>query len=128
MNPSCPADDDGDDPLSSIFGTGPTPQPAEKAVVFQAPAGGPLLSSFSSNSNCRGAPRAGDAGGARAHAQGAAARPTPTPGAARARTPPLPRSSGTSTPSLKRATREGAAGSRPAITRMRASHSWPELS
>ena len=117
MNPSCPADDDGDDPLSSIFGTGPTPQPAEKAVVFQAPAAEPLLSSSSSNSNCRGAPRAGEAGGARAHAQGAAA--TPTPGASRARTSPLPRSSGTSTPSLKRATREGAAGSRLAITRMR---------
>ncbi|OEL26598.1 hypothetical protein BAE44_0012382 [Dichanthelium oligosanthes] len=87
--------DDGDDPLSSIFCTGPTPLPAENAVAFQAPAAAeaePLLSS--SSSNC------GDAGGARARAQEQGAAATPT------RTPPLPRSSTSTTPSLKRATRE----------------------
>ncbi|RLN34793.1 uncharacterized protein C2845_PM03G36390 [Panicum miliaceum] len=82
--------DDGDDPLSSIFCTGPTPLPAEKAVAFQPPAAEPLLSSSSSNSNCPGA--------------------TATPGASRARTPPLPWSSA-STPSLKRATRVAAESS-----------------
>nr|CAB3453547.1 unnamed protein product [Digitaria exilis] len=97
-------DDDADDPLSSIFCTGPTSLlPAEKAVVFQAPQAAaevPLLSS-SSSSYCRGAPRDGDT---QAQAPCAAA----TPSASRARTPPLPRSSSTSsTPSLKRATREG---------------------
>ncbi|XP_022679835.1 uncharacterized protein LOC101776683 isoform X1 [Setaria italica] len=92
--------DDGDDPLSSIFCTGPTPLPAEKAVVFQqqAPAAEPLLSS-SSSSDCRG--------GAQTQVQGAAA----TPSASRARTPPLPRSSTSSTPSLKRATREAGSSS-----------------
>ncbi|KAF8779738.1 hypothetical protein HU200_002323 [Digitaria exilis] len=103
--PAPPHDDDADDPLSSIFCTGPTSlQPAEKAVVFQAPPAAaevPLLSS-SSSSYCLGAQSDGDA---QAQAPCAAA----TPSASRARTPPLPRSSSTSsTPSLKRATREGA--------------------
>ncbi|CAN6174515.1 unnamed protein product [Urochloa humidicola] len=93
--------DDGDDPLSSIFCTGPTPLlPAEKAVAFQqAPAAAepePLLSS--SSSNCQ-------VDQAQAQVQGAVATP---------RTPPLPPRSSTSTsttPSLKRATREAAESS-----------------
>ncbi|CAL5074031.1 unnamed protein product [Urochloa decumbens] len=88
--------DDGDDPLSSIFCTGPTPPllPAEKAVAFQqhAPAAEPEPLLSSSSSNCRQ--------GAQPQPQGAAATPT-TP-------PPLPRSS---TPSRKRATREAGSSS-----------------
>lgn len=90
-----PADDDSDDPLSSIFSAGASPA-AESAAAFQSfqgPAGAaaePLPSSSSSDS--RGGP------------QGAAATATATPRAARARTPPLPRSSASR--SLKRAIRE----------------------
>ncbi|CAN6196131.1 unnamed protein product [Urochloa humidicola] len=91
--------DDGDDPLSSIFCTGPTPLlPAEKAVAFQhaAPAADPEPLLSSSSSNCQVA---------QAQGQGPAATP---------RTPPLPPRSSTSastTPSLKRATREAAESS-----------------
>lgn len=77
----CPVpadDDDGDDPLSSIFSSGPAPA-VERAVFQQLPAAEaePLPSSSSSNSGGVDLPP-----------------------------PPLPRR--TSAPSLKRATREGA--------------------
>ncbi|KAG0543929.1 hypothetical protein BDA96_02G231300 [Sorghum bicolor] len=94
-------DDDGDDPLSSIFSAGPAPALAAERAVFhqQLPAAEaaeePLPSS--SSSNCRGDPPA--AGGVDLQVQGQGQR------AAWARTPPLPRR--TSAPSsLKRATRE----------------------
>uniref|UniRef100_A0A804QAQ5 Protein XRI1 n=1 Tax=Zea mays TaxID=4577 RepID=A0A804QAQ5_MAIZE len=89
--------DDGDDPLSSIFSAGLAPA-AEGAVCPAAAEAEPLPSS--SSSNCRGGdPRAG---GVDLQPQGQMQQ-----GTARARgragTPPLPR---TSAPSLKRATRE----------------------
>ncbi|XP_023156235.1 uncharacterized protein [Zea mays] len=94
--------DDGDDPLSSIFSAGLAPA-AEGAVCPAAAEAEPLPSS--SSSNCRGGdPRAG---GVDLQPQGQMQQ-----GTARARgragTPPLPR---TSAPSLKRATREAESSS-----------------
>ncbi|CAD6224761.1 unnamed protein product [Miscanthus lutarioriparius] len=96
-------DDDGDDPLSSIFSAGPAPALAAERAVFQqqAPAAEAEHLPSSSSSNCRGDPRAGGVDlQLQLEGQGQGQ------GAAWARTPPLPRRTSTSAPSLKRATRE----------------------
>ncbi|KAK3133466.1 hypothetical protein QOZ80_6AG0536890 [Eleusine coracana subsp. coracana] len=82
--------DDYDDPLSSIFSTGPAP--AAKALL-QAPAAEPPSSS---SSNCHADPRGSGAGGAQVQCTAATPRAPPL----------LPPRSISSASSLKRSTRE----------------------